>query len=370
MNEKQTKERIIEILGSFKFEVSSIKTHVGPSVSFYEVELEKAIRYSRLRYWEDDIALNIAPSGVRIIAPLLRGVNTLGIEIPNIKRDIVPVHAILSSKEFQETTMELPIALGKTCKNEVYMIDLTKAPHMLIAGATGQGKTNFLNTVIASLIHKKQPEELKLVLIDPKCVEFSVYKPLESRYLLKMNATDDSIITDINLAVQVVNSLCVEMDMRYDLLKKADCQNLKEYNKMFIEQKLNTEEGHRFMPYIVTIIDEYGDLIMSEGKNIELPICRIAQLAKAVGIHIIISTQRPTGKIITGTIKANIPTSMAFRVADKRDSRTILNCSGAEQLIGDGDMLYNRGLDVVRIQSAFIDKSEIKQFVEHFSKKE
>ncbi len=363
------KDRIIEVLRSFDIEISSIKASVGPTVTLYEITPAQGIRIAKIRNLEDDIALSIAALGIRIIAPI-PGKGTIGIEVPNAKPRIVPMQAILNSKKFQETTMELPIALGKTITNEVYMVDLTKAPHMLIAGATGQGKSVGLNAIVTSLLYKKHPAELKFVIVDPKKVEFSVYAPIEKHFLAKLPDGDDAIITDVTKVVQTLNSLCVEMDTRYDLLKKAGCRNVKEYNAKFIERKLNPEKGHHFMPYIVIIIDEFGDLIMTAGKEVELPICRIAQLARAVGIHAIIATQRPTTNIITGTIKANFPARVAFRVAAMMDSRTILDRSGAQQLIGKGDMLYLQGNDPVRVQCAFVDTPEVERIANFISKQQ
>ena len=363
------KDRIIEVLRSFDIEISSIKASVGPTVTLYEITPAQGVRIAKIRNLEDDIALSIAALGIRIIAPI-PGKGTIGIEVPNAKPRIVPMQAILSSKKFQETTMELPIALGKTITNEVYMVDLAKAPHMLIAGATGQGKSVGLNAIVTSLLYKKHPAELKFVIVDPKKVEFSVYAPIEKHFLAKLPDGDDAIITDVTKVVQTLNSLCVEMDTRYDLLKKAGCRNVKEYNAKFIERKLNPEKGHHFMPYIVIIIDEFGDLIMTAGKEVELPICRIAQLARAVGIHAIIATQRPTTNIITGTIKANFPARVAFRVAAMMDSRTILDRSGAQQLIGKGDMLYLQGNDPVRVQCAFVDTPEVERIANYISKQQ
>jgi len=360
------KDRIIEVLRSFDIEISSIKASVGPTVTLYEITPAQGVRIAKIRNLEDDIALSIAALGIRIIAPI-PGKGTIGIEVPNAKPRIVPMQAILNSKKFQETTMELPIALGKTITNEVYMVDLAKAPHMLIAGATGQGKSVGLNAIVTSLLYKKHPAELKFVIVDPKKVEFSVYAPIEKHFLAKLPDGDDAIITDVTKVVQTLNSLCVEMDTRYDLLKKAGCRNVKEYNTKFIERKLNPEKGHHFMPYIVIIIDEFGDLIMTAGKEVELPICRIAQLARAVGIHAIIATQRPTTNIITGTIKANFPARVAFRVAAMMDSRTILDRSGAQQLIGKGDMLYLQGNDPVRVQCAFVDTPEVERIANYIS---
>jgi len=363
------KDRIIEVLRSFDIEISSIKASVGPTVTLYEITPAQGIRIAKIRNLEDDIALSIAALGIRIIAPI-PGKGTIGIEVPNAKPRIVPMQAILNSKKFQETTMELPIALGKTITNEVYMVDLAKAPHMLIAGATGQGKSVGLNAIVTSLLYKKHPAELKFVIVDPKKVEFSVYAPIEKHFLAKLPDGDDAIITDVTKVVQTLNSLCVEMDTRYDLLKKAGCRNVKEYNAKFIERKLNPEKGHHFMPYIVIIIDEFGDLILTAGKEVELPICRIAQLARAVGIHAIIATQRPTTNIITGTIKANFPARVAFRVAAMMDSRTILDRSGAQQLIGKGDMLYLQGNDPVRVQCAFVDTPEVERIANYISKQQ
>ena len=363
------KDRIIEVLRSFDIEISSIKASVGPTVTLYEITPAQGVRIAKIRNLEDDIALSIAALGIRIIAPI-PGKGTIGIEVPNAKPRIVPMQAILNSKKFQETTMELPIALGKTITNEVYMVDLAKAPHMLIAGATGQGKSVGLNAIVTSLLYKKHPAELKFVIVDPKKVEFSVYAPIEKHFLAKLPDGDDAIITDVTKVVQTLNSLCVEMDTRYDLLKKAGCRNVKEYNAKFIERKLNPEKGHHYMPYIVIIIDEFGDLIMTAGKEVELPICRIAQLARAVGIHAIIATQRPTTNIITGTIKANFPARVAFRVAAMMDSRTILDRSGAQQLIGKGDMLYLQGNDPVRVQCAFVDTPEVERIANYISKQQ
>ena len=363
------KDRIIEVLRSFGIEISSIKASVGPTVTLYEITPAEGVRIAKIRNLEDDIALSIAALGIRIIAPI-PGKGTIGIEVPNAKPRIVPMQSILASKKFQETTMELPIALGKTITNEVYMVDLAKAPHMLIAGATGQGKSVGLNAIVTSLLYKKHPAELKFVIVDPKKVEFSVYAPIERHFLAKLPDGEDAIITDVTKVVQTLNSLCVEMDTRYDLLKKAGCRNVKEYNAKFIERKLNPEKGHHFMPYIVIIIDEFGDLIMTAGKEVELPICRIAQLARAVGIHAIIATQRPTTNIITGTIKANFPARVAFRVAAMMDSRTILDRSGAQQLIGKGDMLYLQGNDPVRVQCAFVDTPEVERIANYISKQQ
>ena len=363
------KDRIIKVLRSFGIEISSIKASVGPTITLYEITPAEGVRISKIRNLEDDIALSLSALGIRIIAPI-PGKGTIGIEVPNANPRIVPMQSILNSKKFQETTMELPIALGKTITNEVFMVDLAKAPHMLVAGATGQGKSVGLNAIVTSLLYKKHPAELKFVIVDPKKVEFSVYTPIERHFLAKLPDGEDAIITDVSKVVQTLNSLCIEMDTRYDLLRKAGCRNIKEYNAKFISRQLNPEKGHRFMPYIVIIIDEFGDLIMTAGKEVELPICRIAQLASAVGIHAIIATQRPTTNIITGTIKANFPARVAFRVAAMMDSRTILDRSGAQQLIGKGDMLYLQGNDPVRVQCAFVDTPEVERIANYISKQQ
>src|SRR5574344_347782 len=363
------KNRIVEVLRNFGVEISSIKATVGPTITLYEITPAVGVRISKIRNLEDDIALSLSALGIRIIAPI-PGKGTIGIEVPNANPKIVSMRSIINSKKFQETTYDLPVALGKTITNDVFMVDLTKAPHMLVAGATGQGKSVGLNAIVTSLLYKKHPAELKFVIIDPKKVEFSVYAPIERHFLAKLPDGDDAIITDVTKVVQTLNSLCSEMDTRYDLLRKAGCRNIKEYNAKFISRKLNPEKGHRFMPYIVIIIDEFGDLIMTAGKEIELPICRIAQLARAIGIHAIIATQRPTTNIITGTIKANFPARIAFRVAAMMDSRTILDRSGAQQLIGKGDMLYLQGNDPVRVQCAFVDTPEVENITNYISKQQ
>ena len=369
--EEQTanKNRIIKVLRSFGIEISSIKASVGPTITLYEITPAEGVRISKIRNLEDDIALSLSALGIRIIAPI-PGKGTIGIEVPNATPRIVPMRSILTSKKFQETTFDLPIALGKTITNEVFMVDLAKAPHMLVAGATGQGKSVGLNAIVTSLLYKKHPSELKFVIIDPKKVEFAIYAPIERHYLAKLPDTEDAIITDTSKVVQTLNSLCEEMDTRYGLLRDAGCRNIKEYNKKFINRQLNPEKGHRFLPYIVIIIDEFGDLIMTAGKEVELPICRIAQLARAVGIHAIIATQRPTTNIITGTIKANFPARVAFRVASMMDSRTILDRPGAQQLIGKGDMLYLQGNDPVRVQCAFVDTPEVERIVDYISRQQ
>ena len=363
------KNRIIQVLRSFGIEISSIKASVGPTITLYEITPAEGVRISKIRNLEDDIALSLSALGIRIIAPI-PGKGTIGIEVPNANPRIVPMSSILASKKFQETTFDLPVALGKTITNEVFMVDLTKAPHMLVAGATGQGKSVGLNAIVTSLLYKKHPSELKFVIIDPKKVEFAIYAPIEKHFLAKLPDASDAIITDVSKVVQTLNSLCVEMDTPYDLLRKAGCRNIKEYNAKFINRQLNPENGHRFMPYIVIIIDEFGDLIMTAGKEVELPICRIAQLARAVGIHAIIATQRPTTNIITGTIKANFPARVAFRVASMMDSRTILDRPGAQQLIGKGDMLYLQGNDPVRVQCAFVDTPEVEKIAAYISRQQ
>ena len=355
------KDRIVDVLRNFGVEISSIKATVGPTITLYEITPAPGVRISKIRNLEDDIALSLSALGIRIIAPI-PGKGTIGIEVPNAKPTTVSMESILNSKKFQETTMDLPCAVGKTITNEVFMFDLAKAPHLLVAGATGQGKSVGLNAIITSLLYKKHPAELKIVLVDPKKVEFSVYSSIEKHFLAKVPDDDaDPIITDVTKVVRTLNSLCKEMDTRYDLLKMAQARNLKEYNKKFIARQLNPEKGHRFMPYIVVVIDEFGDLIMTAGKEVELPIARIAQLARAVGIHMIIATQRPTTNIITGTIKANFPSRIAFRVGAMIDSRTILDRPGAQQLVGRGDMLYLNGGEPVRVQCAFVDTPEVER---------
>lgn len=358
------KERIIEVLRNFGVEIASITATVGPTITLYEITPAAGVRIAKIRNLENDIALSLAALGIRIIAPI-PGKGTIGIEVPNARPRIVSMESILASKKFQECNMELPVAVGKTISNEVYMFDLAKAPHLLVAGATGMGKSVGLNAIVTSLLYKKHPAELKFVIIDPKKVEFSIYAPIENHFLAKIPDSGDAIITDVTKVVQTLNSLCVEMDTRYDLLKSAGARNIKEYNDKFIARKLNPEKGHKYLPYIVVIVDEFGDLIMTAGKEVELPIARIAQLARAVGIHMIIATQRPTTNIITGTIKANFPARMAFRVASMIDSRTILDRPGANQLIGKGDMLYLQGQDPVRVQCAFVDTPEVENVVHH-----
>ena len=355
------KNRIVDVLRTFGVEIASIKATVGPTITLYEITLAPGVRISKVRSLEDDIALSLAAEGIRIIAPI-PGRGTIGIEVPNAKKNIVSMESILNSKKFQESTMELPCAVGKTITNEVFMFDLAKAPHLLVAGATGQGKSVGLNAILTSLLYKKHPAELKIVLVDPKKVEFPVYNPIINHFLAKVPDDDaDPIITDVTKVVRTLNSLCKLMDTRYDLLKDVGARNIKEYNKKFIERKIPPRGGHGYMPYIVVIIDEFGDLIMTAGKEIELPIARIAQLARAVGIHMVIATQRPTTTIITGNIKANFPARIAFKVSAGIDSKTILDRTGAQQLIGRGDMLFLNGSEPVRVQCAFVDTPEVER---------
>jgi len=359
--EEQTKNknRIVEVLRNFGIEISSIKATVGPTITLYEITPAQGVRIAKIRNLEDDIALSLKALGIRIIAPI-PGKGTIGIEVPNAKPNIVSMESVLNSKKFQETTMELPCAMGKTITNEVFMFDLAKAPHLLVAGATGQGKSVGLNAILTSLLYKKHPAEMKIVLVDPKMVEFSIYSSIAKHFLAKVPDDNASpIITDTSKVIRTLQSLCVEMDARYELLMIAGERNIKDYNKKFIARKLNPEKGHKYMPYIVVVIDEYGDLIMTAGKEIELPIARIAQKARAVGIHMIIATQRPTTNIITGTIKANFPARIAFKVSQGIDSKTILDRMGAQQLIGRGDMLYLAGNEPIRVQCAFVDTPEV-----------
>lgn len=364
------KNRIVEVLRNFGVEISSIKATVGPTITLYEITPAQGVRISKIRNLEDDIALSLSALGIRIIAPI-PGKGTIGIEVPNAKQNIVSMESILNSKKFQETQMELPCAIGKTITNEVFMFDLAKIPHLLVAGATGQGKSVGLNAIITSLLYKKHPAELKIVLIDPKKVEFSIYTPLEKHFLAMVpDEGAEPIITDVTKVVRTLNSLCKEMDTRYDLLKLAGARNLKEYNKKFKERQLNPQNGHKFMPYIVVVIDEFGDLIMTAGKEIELPIARIAQLARAVGIHMVIATQRPTTTIITGNIKANFPGRIAFKVSAMIDSKTILDRPGANQLIGRGDMLFLNGNEPVRVQCAFVDTPEVERINQYIAQQQ
>lgn len=361
MNEQNdNKNKIIQTLEHYGIRIKSIKATVGPTVTLYEIVPEDGVRISKIRNLEDDIAMSLSALGIRIIAPM-PGKGTIGIEVPNKDPQIVSMYSIIASRKYQESKFDLPIALGRTITNEVFMVDLTKMPHLLVAGATGQGKSVGLNAAITSLLYKRHPAELKFVLIDPKMVEFSLYSNIENYFLAKLPDTEKPIITDFTKVIYTLNSLTKEMDDRYELLEKAGSRNLKEYNEKFINRRLNPNKGHKFMPYIVVIIDEFGDLIMTAGKEIELPIARIAQKARAVGIHMIIATQRPTTNIITGTIKANFPARVAFRVTSAVDSRTILDGPGANQLIGRGDMLFFQGSDMTRVQCAFVDTPEVER---------
>ena len=360
MNEQRAnKDRIISTLRNYGIEITTIKATVGPTITLYEIVPQAGVRISKIRNLEDDIALSLSALGIRIIAPM-PGKGTIGIEVPNKDPQIVSMQSIIASRNFQDCKFDLPVALGKTITNEVFMFDLCKMPHLLVAGATGQGKSVGLNAIITSLLYKKHPAEMKMVLVDPKMVEFNIYSRIEKHYLAKLPDADKAIITDVTKVTQTLNSLTKEMDDRYELLMAASVRTIKEYNEKFKKRRLNPLKGHRFLPYIVVIIDEFGDLIMTAGKEIEMPIARIAQKARAVGIHMIIATQRPTTNIITGTIKANFPARMAFRVTSQIDSRTILDMSGANQLIGRGDMLFSQGSDLIRIQCAFVDTPEVE----------
>jgi S-DNA-T family DNA segregation ATPase FtsK/SpoIIIE len=361
---EENKNRIVETLKNYKIEIAQIKATVGPSVTLYEIVPEAGIRISKIKSLEDDIALSLSALGIRIIAPI-PGKGTIGIEVPNKNPTMVPMKSVISSAKFQEAEMELPIALGKTISNETFVVDLAKMPHLLMAGATGQGKSVGLNAVLTSLLYKKHPAEVKFVLVDPKKVELTLFNKIERHYLAKLPDTEDAIITDNNKVINTLNSLCLEMDNRYSLLKDAMVRNIKEYNEKFKGRKLNPEHGHRFLPYIVLVVDEFADLIMTAGKEVETPIARLAQLARAIGIHLIIATQRPSVNVITGMIKANFPARIAFRVTSKIDSRTILDTGGADQLIGRGDLLFSNGNDLVRVQCAFVDTPEVEKIVEY-----
>lgn len=360
---EENKNKIVDTLRNYKIEIAQIKATVGPSVTLYEIVPEAGIRISKIKSLEDDIALSLSALGIRIIAPI-PGKGTIGIEVPNKNPTMVSMKSAIGSTKFQEAEMELPIALGKTISNETFVVDLAKMPHLLMAGATGQGKSVGLNAVLTSLLYKKHPAEVKFVLVDPKKVELTLFNKIERHYLAKLPDCDDAIITDNAKVVNTLNSLCVEMDNRYSLLKDAMVRNIKEYNDKFKSRKLNPENGHRFLPYIVLVVDEFADLIMTAGKEVEVPIARLAQLARAIGIHLIIATQRPSVNVITGLIKANFPARIAFRVTSKIDSRTILDTQGADQLIGRGDLLYSNGNDVVRVQCAFIDTPEVEKITE------
>ncbi len=357
---EENKNKIVETLGHYNIGIEKIKATIGPTVTLFEIVPSAGVRISKIKNLEDDIALSLAALGIRIIAPI-PGKGTIGIEVPNQKPEMVPMRAILASEKFQNADLDLPIALGKTITNEVFVTDLAKMPHLLMAGATGQGKSVGLNAILVSLLYKKHPSQIKFVLVDPKKVELTLFKKIERHFLAKLPNEEEAIITDTKKVVNTLNSLCIEMDQRYDLLKDAQVRNIKEYNAKFISRKLNPNEGHRFLPYIVLVVDEFADLIMTAGKEVETPIARLAQLARAIGIHLIIATQRPSVNIITGTIKANFPARIAFRVTSKVDSRTILDSGGADQLIGRGDMLLSTGAELIRIQCAFVDTPEVEK---------
>jgi DNA segregation ATPase FtsK/SpoIIIE, S-DNA-T family len=362
----ENKNKIVETLKNFKIEIVKIKATIGPTVTLYEIVPAQGIRISKIKNLEDDIALSLSALGIRIIAPI-PGKGTIGIEVPNRTPQMVSMRSIISSRKFQESTAELPVAMGRTISNEIFVFDMTKMPHMLVAGATGQGKSVGLNAIIVSLLYKKHPSQLKFVFVDPKKVELNLYSVIERHFLAKLPDADEPIITDVEKVKATLNSVSIEMDSRYDLLKLAGTRNVKEYNKKFIERRLNPEKGHRFLPYIVVVIDEFADLIMTAGKEVELPIARIAQLARAVGIHMVIATQRPSINIITGVIKANFPSRIAFKVASMIDSRTILDAPGANQLIGKGDMLFASGSEMIRIQCAFVDTPEVENVCQHIA---
>ena len=354
------KNRIVETLSNYKIGIANIKATIGPTVTLYEIVPESGVRISKIKNLEDDIALSLAALGIRIIAPI-PGKGTIGIEVPNTTAETVSMHEVIATEKFSKATFDLPIALGKTISNEVFVTDLAKMPHLLMAGATGQGKSVGLNAILTSLLYKKHPSQLKFVLVDPKKVELTLYNKIERHFLAMLPDGEEAIITDTTKVVNTLNSLCMEMDQRYDLLKDAQCRNLKEYNAKFVARKLNPENGHRFLPYIVLVIDELADLMMTAGKEVETPIARLAQLARAIGIHLIVATQRPSVNVITGIIKANFPARLSFRVTSKIDSRTILDAGGADQLIGKGDMLLSLGSDLIRIQCAFVDTPEVEQ---------
>ncbi|WP_370104145.1 DNA translocase FtsK 4TM domain-containing protein [Winogradskyella sp.] len=360
---EENKNRIVETLSNYKIGISSIKATIGPTVTLYEIVPEAGIRISKIKNLEDDIALSLAALGIRIIAPI-PGKGTIGIEVPNKNSTIVSMRSVIASQKFQQSKMQLPIAFGKTISNETFVVDLAKMPHLLMAGATGQGKSVGLNAVLTSLLYKKHPAEVKFVLVDPKKVELTLFNKIERHYLAKLPDSEDAIITDNTKVINTLNSLCIEMDNRYEMLKNAFCRNIAEYNAKFKARKLNPNDGHQFLPYIVLVVDEFADLIMTAGKEVETPIARLAQLARAIGIHLIIATQRPSVNVITGIIKANFPARIAFRVTSKIDSRTILDGSGADQLIGRGDMLYTQGNDLIRLQCAFVDTPEVERITE------
>ena len=360
---EENKEKIIDTLKNYKIGIDKIKATIGPTVTLYEIIPEAGVRISKIKNLEDDIALSLSALGIRIIAPI-PGKGTIGIEVPNKSRKIVSMKSLISSKKFQDAEMELPLALGKTISNETFVVDFSRMPHLLMAGATGQGKSVGINAIITSLLYKKHPSEIKFILVDPKKVELTLFNKIERHYLAKLPDSEEPIITDNKVVIKTLNSLCIEMEQRYDLLKNGLCRNIKEYNIKFKKRKLNPNDGHKFLPYLVLVIDEFADLIMTTGKEVETPIARLAQLARAVGIHLLIATQRPSVNVITGLIKANFPARIAFRVTSKVDSRTILDSGGADQLIGRGDMLYTQGNDLIRLQCGFIDTDEIEKITE------
>ena len=360
---EENKNKIVETLGNYSIGISNIKATIGPTVTLYEIVPNAGVRISKIKNLEDDIALSLSALGIRIIAPI-PGKGTIGIEVPNKNATIVSMRSVIASQRFQKSEMELPIAFGKTISNETFVVDLAKMPHLLMAGATGQGKSVGINAVLTSLLYKKHPAEVKFVLVDPKKVELTLYNKIERHFLAKLPDSEDAIITDNTKVIHTLNSLCIEMDNRYEMLKNAMVRNIKEYNEKFKARKLNPNEGHQFLPYIVLVIDEFADLIMTTGKEVETPIARLAQLARAIGIHLVIATQRPSVNVITGIIKANFPARIAFRVTSKIDSRTILDSSGADQLIGRGDMLFTQGNDLIRIQCAFVDTPEVEKITE------
>ena len=360
---EENKNKIVETLKNYKIGIAQIKATIGPTVTLYEIVPDAGVRISKIKNLEDDIALSLAALGIRIIAPI-PGKGTIGIEVPNKNASIVSMRSVIASSKFQKAEMELPIAFGKTISNETFVVDLAKMPHLLMAGATGQGKSVGLNAVLTSLLYKKHPAEVKFILVDPKKVELTLYNKIERHFLAKLPDSEEAIITDNTKVIHTLNSLCIEMDNRYELLKSAMVRNLKEYNTKFKARKLNPNDGHKFLPYIVLVIDEFADLIMTAGKEVETPVARLAQLARAIGIHLIIATQRPSVNVITGIIKANFPARLAFRVTSKIDSRTILDTQGADQLIGRGDMLFTQGNDVTRIQCAFVDTPEVAKIVD------
>ncbi len=364
---ENNKNQIISTLRNYDIEIQKIMATVGPTVTLYEIVPAAGIRISKIKNLEDDIALSLAALGIRIIAPI-PGKGTIGIEVPNVKKTLVGMKTLLSSEKFQNNNYSLPIAIGKKIDNDNFIVDLTSMPHLLMAGATGQGKSVGVNAILVSLLYKKHPSQLKFVLIDPKKVELSLYRVIEKHFLAKLPGENDAIITDTKKVVHTLNALCIEMDNRYDLLKEAGARNIKEYNEKFIKRRLNPQKGHQFLPFIVLVIDEFADLIMTAGKEIEMPIARLAQLARAVGIHLIIATQRPSVNIITGTIKANFPSRIAFKVSSRIDSRTILDAGGAEQLIGKGDMLISHHGEITRLQCVFVDTPEVERLVSFIEK--